>query len=339
MKVATTPRQDAALEAVIAAARLLGSPEQAVALSPAEVQERCRSPRFRGGVYFPEGATVHPARLVQTLLTEVRARGIDVYERTKALEVRRDGAGYLIRTPRGTVRARSVVLAANSALTGMRLVRDHLTNFSSFAVMTEPAPELLAAIGWTGGEGLLDARMFLHYFRTTPDGRVLMGTGSGAIGFRAKSTGVLTDDARSLARAAAGLRWLLPDLADVPIARGWGGPIDVSSDHLPLFGALPGTRIFYGCGYSGHGVNAGWLGGQTLASLVLGREDEWTASPLCRRRPPWLPPEPLRYVGGRMIRAAILSCEEADQEGRKGSLAARATARLPALLDMPIGTR
>jgi len=29
----------------------------------------------------------------------------------------------------------------------------------------------------TGGEAVLDGRMFLHYFRTTPDGRVLMGSG------------------------------------------------------------------------------------------------------------------------------------------------------------------
>ena len=51
-------------------------------------------------------------------------------------------------------------------------------------VLTEPVPELLAEIGWTGGEAITDCRMFLHYFRATADGRVLMGSGSGPIGFR-----------------------------------------------------------------------------------------------------------------------------------------------------------
>jgi glycine/D-amino acid oxidase-like deaminating enzyme len=339
MKVSTTPLQDAALGVVADAARALGRPDQARTLSRDEVQDRCASPRFRAGVYFPEAATVHPARLVRALRDEVRRRGIAVHERSKALEIRREGDSYRVITPAATVRARSVVLAANSALAGISAVRPHLTNFSSFAVMTEPAPEVLAEIGWTGGEALLDSRMFLHYFRTTPDGRVLMGTGSGAIGFGRRNGAALTRDEKSVARAVAGLRWLLPAFADVPIARGWGGPIDVSSDHLPFFGTVPGERLFYGCGYSGHGVNAGWIGGQTLASLALGQADEWTRSPLCRRKPPWLPPEPMRYVGGRLIRAAILRCEEADQAGRQGPAVARATARLPKLLRMPIGMR
>jgi glycine/D-amino acid oxidase-like deaminating enzyme len=339
MKVSTTARQDAGLAAVADAARALGRPDQARTLSRAEVQDRCASPRFRAGVFFPEGATVHPARLVAALRDEVRRRGIAVHERSKVLEIRREGDAYRVITPRGTVRARSVVLAANTAQAGISPVRSHVTNFSSFAVMTEPAPEVLAAIGWTGGEALLDGRMFLHYFRTTPDGRVLMGTGSGPIGFGRRNGPALTRDETSVARAVAGLRWLLPALADVPISSGWGGPIDVSSDHLPFFGTIQGERVFYGCGYSGHGVNAGWIGGQTLASLALGYADEWTRSPLCRRKPPWLPPEPLRYVGGRLIRAAILTCEEADQAGRQGSVLARATARLPQLLRMPIGTR
>ena len=53
-------------------------------------------------------------------------------------------------------------------------------------MLTEPVPELLEQIGWTGGEAVLDGRMFLHYFRTTNDGRVLMGSGSGPIGFGGK---------------------------------------------------------------------------------------------------------------------------------------------------------
>lgn len=339
VKISTTPRQDAALESVSAAARALGRPGEARRLSPRDVRERCASPRFRAGVYFPEGATVHPARLVRALRSEVLYRGVDLHEDTRVVQVRREGERYRVVTPRGTVRARSVVLAANAALACMPRVRSHLTNFSSFAVMTAPAPDALEAMGWTGGEALLDARMFLHYFRATPDGRVLMGTGSGSIGFGRRRGAAMTRDERSIARAIAGLRWLLPTFADVPIEQGWGGSIDVSSDHLPLFGALPGERVFFGCGFSGHGVNASWIAGETLASMALEESDEWTRSPLCRRRLPWLPPEPLRYIGGRIIRAAILSCEQADQEHRRPPALARAGAQLPELLGMPIGTR
>jgi glycine/D-amino acid oxidase-like deaminating enzyme len=181
--------------------------------------------------------------------------------------------------------------------------------------------------------------MFLHYFRTTPDGRVLMGSGSGPIGFGGRLDRRFTEDEPTAARAERGLRRLLPELAEAQVTHAWGGPIDVSSDHLPFFGTVPGTRIHYAAGYSGHGVGPSWLAGQVLARLVLGIDDELTRLPLVDRRVPKLPPEPLRRVGGGLVRAAILACEEAEEEERRPPLAARVGAALPRLLRMSVGTR
>jgi glycine/D-amino acid oxidase-like deaminating enzyme len=217
-----------------------------------------------------------------------------------------------------------------------------VTNFGSYVVLTEPAPELLEEIGWTGGEAIVDGRMFLHYFRTTDDGRVLMGSGSGPIGFRGKLDERFTRDAPTAARAEHGLRRLLPGLANARIERAWGGPIDVSADHLPFFGTRPGSgpgRVHYGLGYSGHGVGPSWLGGQILASLATGRDDEWTALPLATRRVPSLPPEPFKRLGGGVVRSAIMAVERADEDGRRAPLLARAGALLPRLFGMEIGTR
>ena len=121
--------------------------------------------------------------------------------------------------------------------------------------------------------------------------------------------------------------------------RAWGGPIDVSADHLPFFGTVPETTVHYGLGYSGHGVGPSWLGGQILASLALGLDDEWTQLPLATRRVPALPPEPLKRLGGGLVRAAIMACEEAEEDGRPASLPMRAGAAIPRLLRMQIGTR
>ena len=52
-----------------------------------------------------------------------------------------------------------------------------LTVRGSYMAITEPAPELLGEIGWTGGESLRDFRSSVHYIRTTPDGRIAMGLG------------------------------------------------------------------------------------------------------------------------------------------------------------------
>ncbi len=335
LSVSTTAAQDAALDGSVAAAAALGEPEHAVPLSRGELAERIRSPRFRRGVFFPECATVQPARLVRALRRAALDAGVVLHEGTPA-EHLEDG---LVRTPRGRVRARAVVVAVNAAATGWRPVRRHVTNFGSYVVLTEPAPELIEELGWTGGEAVVDGRMFLHYFRTTDDGRVLMGSGSGPIGFGGRLDRRFTHDAATAARAELGLRRLLPGLAGARIERAWGGPIDVSADHLPFFGTVTGTRIHYGLGYSGNGVGPSWLGGQILASLALGRDDDWTALPLARRRLPALPPEPLKRLGGGLVRAAILRAEEAEEAGARPPLAARTGAAIPRRLGMRIGTR
>jgi hypothetical protein len=74
-------------------------------------------------------------------------------------------------------------------------------------------------------------------------------------------------------------------------------------------------------------------------SLALGLDDEWTALPLATRSVPSLPTEPLKRLGGSVIRTAILACEAADEERRRAPLPARAAAALPRLLRMQIGTR
>ena len=335
LEVSAAPAQDAAIDEAVERARRLGVPEQVVPLSREEVAARVRSPVFRRGAFFPEGGTVHPGRLVRALRRAALDAGVTVHEGTRVLDV---GPG-LLRTERGRVRAGEIVVATNAWMTGWRPVSGRLTNFGSYVVLTEPVPELLEEIGWTGGEPIVDGRMFIHYSRTTNDGRVLMGSGSGPIGYGGRIDDRFTRDRATAGRAEAGLRRLLPGLAGARVERAWGGPIDVSSDHLPFFGTVPGARIHYGAGYSGNGVGPSWVGGQILASLAAGRDDEWTRLPLTTRRVPRLPPEPFRRLGGGLVRAAIMACEDAEEQGRRPPLAARAGAALPRLLRMQIGTR
>ena len=338
LEVSAAPSQDAAVDRAVAVARELGVEEEAVPLGPDELAQRCVSPQFRRGVLYREGATVQPARLVRALRAGVLDEGVVLHEQTPMLRLRR-GSPNVVETPEGRVRAREVVVAINAAAAGWRPLARRLTAFGSYVVLTEPVPELLELIKWTGGESIVDGRMFLHYFRTTNDGRVLMGSGSGPIGFGGRIDDRFTGDGPSGARAEAGLRFLLPDLAEARIERAWGGPIDVSADHFPFFGTVPGSRVHYGAGYSGSGVGASWLGGQILARLALGIEDELTGLPLVNRSVRPLPPEPIKRLGGGVVRAAALRVEEAEQAGRRAALPLRGIAALPRLIGLRIGTR
>ncbi len=335
LKVSTTPEHDRYVERAVGAAAALGAADKAVALSAEEVAARCSSACFRCGVFFPAAATVQPGRLVRALRRAALARGVRVHERTSVTRI----ADGVVEAGGGRVRAPEVVVATNAWMTGWRPASRRLTNFGSYVVLTEPVPELLAEIGWTGGEAIVDGRMFVHYFRTTPEGRVLMGSGSGPIGFGGRVDRRFTHDSPSVARAEHALRRLLPGLAGARIERAWGGPVDVSSDHLPFFTTVPGTRIHFGAGYSGNGVGPSWLGGQILASLALRSDDEWSQSPLATRSVPSFPPEPLRRLGGGLIRWGILAVEQAEETGRRAPAGARLVASLPRRLGLKVGTR
>jgi glycine/D-amino acid oxidase-like deaminating enzyme len=334
LEVAATEAEEEAIDASVRAARELGVDEEAIALDAGEVRKRIASPRFRRGVHFRDGGIVQPARLVLALKRAARDAGVQIFERTPVTAV---SPGSL-ETPAGTVRAAEVVLALNAWGTSWPLNRRQ-TNFASAVVLTEPVPDRLKEIGWTDNEAVIDGRMFLHYFRTTPDGRVLMGSASGRLEPGGRVGAGALDDVPAQGRAHEGLRMLLPDLADARIDASWSGPIDVSADKLPRFGTVPATRIHFGAGYSGNGVGPSWLGGQILASLVLGSRDEWSSLPLVERRTRRLPPEPFRYAGGKIVRWGTLAVENALAEGRRPGRAARAAAAIPRLLRMPIGTR
>ena len=131
---------------------------------------------------------------------------------------------------------------------------------------------------------------------------------------------------------------MFPSLRDVRIDDAWGGPIDISSDHLPFFASLPGRPIHFGHGYSGNGVAPSLLGGRILAALALERvDDPVLALPIVGRLPRAFPPEPARYLGARVVREAIVRTEQVEERGERPSRLLRAVSRLPRRLGYHLG--
>jgi glycine/D-amino acid oxidase-like deaminating enzyme len=306
--------------------------EDVVALTSAEARARCASPLVRGGVVVREGATVQPARLAFGLRERLRARGAEIFERSRVRALH----GADAHTAGGRVRARTAIVAAGAGSGALRPLRHRLTVSSSHIVLTEPAPDVVEALGWTGGEAISDARTLLHYMRTTPDGRILFGWAGGRMAAGARTGGRMEVDPDVVGRIRDDLVRFFPALRDVALAHAWGGPIDVSPAHLPAVVTLPGGRAHAAFGFTGNGVGPSHLAGRTLAALALGLEDGVAApaivDPPLRR----VPPEPLRVAGAAAIRRAIVAAESAQDEGRRAGALARGLAALPARLGLHI---
>jgi glycine/D-amino acid oxidase-like deaminating enzyme len=303
-----------------------------VALSPEEVRARCGSALLRGGLAVRVGATVQPARLAFGLRERLRERGVRIFEgsRVRALE------GATARTDDGRVRAESAIVAAGPATGALRPLRDRITVASSHIVVTEPVPDVVEALGWTGGEAISDGRTLLHYLRTTPDGRILFGWAGGRIAAGVRPGGRMEVDPEVIGRVRADLVRFFPELRERAIAHAWGGPIDVSPTHLPAVVTLPGGRAHAAFGFTGNGVGPSHLAGRVLAALTLARRDPVAALPIVDSPVRRVPPEPLRIAGAAAIRRAIVAKEAAEQDGRRPGPLVRAFAAAPARMGLHI---
>jgi glycine/D-amino acid oxidase-like deaminating enzyme len=168
----------------------------------------------------------------------------------------------------------------------------------------------------------------VHYYRTTRDGRIAFGKGGGRIAYDANIGASFTGASPMESELTGRLRAIYPSFAAVPIAASWTGPIDRTVDGLPFFLKLGRPDLLCGAGFSGNGVGPSILAGRVLASLALGRDDEWSRCGLVRRPPRGMPVEPARYLGGRLVRAAVARKERAEDEGRSPAWIDRSLAGL-----------
>ncbi len=193
--------------------------------------------------------------------------------------------------------------------------------------MTAPAPEKLEEIGWTGGELITDFRTSLRYFRTTRDGRVAFGGGGGRA--RRSVDDMFTHDARAVAETAEGFRLMFPSFSGVPIEDAWGGPIDVSPTHLPTFGRVGDSSVYYAAGYTGNGVAPTHLAGQVLADLITGADSDNVRLPMVNAKAMTFPPEPFRSWGAAVVTRAMIEKETAEEHGRQPNFLVAQLARTP----------
>jgi glycine/D-amino acid oxidase-like deaminating enzyme len=283
----------------------------------------------RAGIIEASNATVHPAALARGLMRAALSKGVRVYEGTRIASFTRDRP-VVMRTANGySVRAERAVLATGAWASRVRELAGRMIVVSSDIVATEPIPDRLAAIGWTDGSAITDAQLRVHYYRTTRDGRVVFGKGGGAMAFGgAIGTGFDRDPWRAM-EVARDFARTYPTLRGVKITHDWSGAVERTKTALPLIGRLGGrSHIVHGVGWSGHGVGPSYLGARILASLALGRRDDWSEAGIVDRAMGGFPPEPVRYLGGTLVRAAVTRKEYAEWDDRKPAFWDTVLARL-----------
>jgi glycine/D-amino acid oxidase-like deaminating enzyme len=292
LRMATTPAYERRIRREIDLAHSLGI-DGIEWLDRDAARERVGSDHYIGAWWEPRTALVNPLKLVREMKRVVSGRGARIYEGTPVESIDRAGR-FRLRTPAGEVDAERLVLATNAYSHLLAPTRHKQIPAWTYVIATEPlSAEQLAPIGWGGREGVEDARNLIHYYRLTPDDRLLMGGGPVGLGFGRSMD--RDESPAAWAHLEAHARELFPSLAGARVTHRWGGPFSVTTDLTPAIGCLGDPRAVYSVGCIGHGVAMTHLNGQTIRDLVLERRTELTEHPLVDRRVlPW-PPEPVRF--------------------------------------------
>jgi glycine/D-amino acid oxidase-like deaminating enzyme len=291
--VSNTPLQDEHIQREAKLAKELGI-EGIRLLARDEIQARVHSETFRMALEEEACVLLNPARLVRGLREVVVRLGGRVFEGTAVDEVTQNADAVIVRTPGGSVRARRALLAANGYSGCFPALRDRVTPFYSYILLSEPlTEEQWSRIGWQGREGMEDRRTFLHYFRPTIDGR-LMWAGRDAPYHPDGPDPRYDRDEHVFRRLEETFRWTFPQLPDLKFEYRWGGPLGVTSTFLPGAGWLAGNRIAYAFGYNGHGVAISCLLAMAVRDLIMERESEFTRLALVGKRPPSMGPRLVR---------------------------------------------
>ena len=297
-------------------------------LDRSAVAEQTGTHTFVSGVLDRTAALLHPGRLVRGMREVAIRHGVRIFEHSGVRRFSRSRPVQLD-TLMGSVTADRVVLATNAWAAAIPELSQSIVVVSSDMIASHPMRERLENAGWWNGPGVNGSQQMVDYVRTTRDGRLLAGKGGLASGYGGRVSQRLLHSRRRAEVVHQNLRRLYPGLADIDLDCSWSGPVDRSSDGLPLLGALPNSEhILFGIGWSGNGLGPSLLGGKILASLALGQRDEWSSLPLVGAPRRDLPREPIRFLGGQLVRSAVGMKDRAESENRRPGPVVRALASL-----------
>lgn len=293
-----------------------------------QVRARVNSPTYQAGIFDPDVALVHPAKLVHELARVATELGVQIFEHTRASDLTTSGRAGAVRvsTPRGTVTARRVALATNVFPSLLTRYRRHTVPVYDYALMTEPlSPEQLASIGWEGREGIGDMANQFHYYRLSADNRILWGGYDAIYRFGAKVRPEYEDRPATHRRLAEHFFITFPQLEGVRFSHRWAGAIDTSTRFCAFHGLARNGRVAHTAGFTGLGVGATRFAAEVMLDRLAGEQTERTQLAMVRTMAMPFPPEPIASIGIHATRRS-LAC--ADENGGRRNLWLRTLDRI-----------
>jgi gamma-glutamylputrescine oxidase len=221
--------------------------------------------RYCAGVEDAGTWHLHPLNYTLGLADAAARHGAQFFEHTRVVEVAA-GANPTVKTPRGNVTAKFVVLCCNAYIGELApRLRARIMPVGTYIVATEPLGQPRIEALLRKNVAVSDMNFVLDYFRRSADHRLLFG---GRVSYSGLDP---------LGTASATRRRMLkvfPQLADAKIEYAWGGYVDITITRAPDFGRLH-PSVYYLQGFSGHGIALATIAGKLVSEAVSGQAERF----------------------------------------------------------------
>jgi glycine/D-amino acid oxidase-like deaminating enzyme len=243
-------------------------------LSREQTRQMLGSDAWFGGFWNRSGGHINPLALSRGLARAVLDRGGRIYARSPAIGFERSNGRWLVRTEKGEISGRALVVATN-AYTGefskslLPAMAHEVMPVLSWQMATQPLSEAARETIIPGRQAMSDTHGELYFARY--DARNRLVTGGAVIGPGNKPE-------RLKAIVAERLQRLWPQIGRVEFDYVWNGYVGMTTDFLPRIHRL-GPDAYGWTGCNGRAVALSIALGDELSKAVRGLPDGDLALP------------------------------------------------------------
>ena len=287
--------------------QLLAHGELVEHLDERQTQADIHSPTYLGSLRtFSGGGLLDPAKLSWGLREVALRYGVRIHEESKVTGLSSSSKGIEVRTEIAKVKASKVILATNAFDPLLKRMRNKIVPLFDHVLVTEQLNQSqIDSLGWSQNQGVTDSGNQFHYYRRTPDSRILWGGYDALYYFGSNRTAGMKEYAGSHELLASHFFETFPQLEGLRFTHKWAGMIDATSRFTPAFGTAMSGNLAYAYGYTGLGVASSRFGARVVLDLLAKQKSELTGLTLVKRQPIAFPPEPLRFALIQATRAEL----------------------------------